>query len=80
MRPLRQYAVICAFIAYLRTKTEKLTLEDNAIILSPDNTVVHCYITIKLRLYQLIVAIISLWHNMNIERKRNKGDRRNVRK
>ena len=79
LRPIRQHAFICAFIAYLRTKTEKLIIEDNAITLSPDIGVIHFYITIKLRLYQLIQALIWIWHSINEERKRNKGDRRNVR-
>ena len=79
LRPLRQHALICAFIAYLRTKTENLKVEDNAITLSPDVNVLHCYVTIKLRLYQLIHGLLSLRHSINEERKRTKRERRNVR-
>lgn len=79
LRPLRQHALICAFIAYLRTKTEKLTLDDNAITLSPDIDVLHCYVTIKLRLYQLIHGLLSVRHSIYEEKKRTKGERRNVR-
>ena len=73
LRPIRQHAIICALIAYLRTKTRKLTIEDNAITLSPDINVTHFYITIKLRLFQLIRALISLWRDINQERKKKNG-------
>ena len=79
LRPLRQQALLCAFIAYLRTKTEKLTLSDNAIILSPDVDVIHCYVTIKLRLYELIHGLLSVWHSINEEKERTKGERRHAR-
>lgn len=70
MRPLRQHALICAFIAYLRTKAEKIILEDNAITLSPDIDVLHCYVTVKLRLYELIHGLLSVRHSIYEEKKR----------
>ena len=70
IKPLRQHALICAFIAYLRTKTEKLTLEDNAISLSPDVTALQCYVTFKLRLYQLIHGLLSVRHSIYEEKNR----------
>jgi hypothetical protein len=70
IRPLRQHAFICAFVAYLRTKTEKLILDDNAIILSPDIDVLHCYVTVKLRLYELIHGVISVMNSIYEEKKR----------
>jgi len=78
-RPIRQHALICAFIAYLRTKTRNIVVEDNAITLSPDVNVLHCYVTIKLRLYQFIHGLITVWHSTNEEKKRTKGERKNVR-
>ena len=73
LRPLRYQAALCALVAYLRTKTEKLTLEDNAIILSPDVNVLHCYLTLKIRLYRLIYGLISLRHAIYEEKKRRRG-------
>lgn len=72
LKPLRQNAYICALIAYLRTKTKKLTLEDNAIILSSDIPALHYYVTIKLRLYELIFGFFSIRHRINNENKRAK--------
>lgn len=79
LRPLRQQALLCAFIAYLRTKTEKITLVDNAITLSPDINVFHCYVTIELRLYQLIHGLLSVRHSINEEKERTKGERKHAR-
>lgn len=78
IRPLRQHAFICAFVAYLRTKTEKLTLEDNAIILSPDTDVLHCYVTLKLRLYEFIHGLLAVMHSI-FEEKRRIGFGKNAR-
>ena len=79
LRPLRQQALLYTLIAYLRTKAEKLTLEDNAIILSPDVKVLHCYVTFKIRLYQLIYGLLSVRHAIYEEKKRTKGEGRRVR-
>ena len=79
LRPLRQQALLYTLIAYLKTKTEKLTLEDNAIILSPDVNVLHCYVTVKIRLYQLIYGLLSVRHAIYEEKKRTKGEGRRVR-
>ena len=75
LRPLRQHTLICAFVAYLRTKTDKLVLADNAITLSPDVRVLHCYVTVKLRLYELIHGLLSVRHSINEEKKRSGGER-----
>ena len=79
LKPLRQQALLYAFVAYLRTKTEKLTLEDNAITLSPDIDVLHCYVTFKLRLYELIHGLLSVRHSINEEKKRKKDEGRHAR-
>ena len=70
IRPLRQHALICAFFAYLRTKTQKLILSDNAIALSPDVDKFHFHAILKLRLYKLIYGLISVSHSINEEKKR----------
>ena len=75
LRPLRQQVLLYGIIAYLRTKTEKLTLEDNAIILSPDIDVLHCYVTLKIRLYKLIYGFIAITQAMRDEKKRRRGKR-----
>lgn len=78
LRPLRQHILICSLIAYIRTKSKKFILEDNAIILSPDVDVIHLQLTLKLRLYQLIQGLLSIRRSICEERKRNIDERRNV--
>lgn len=73
LRPLRQQAAIYTLIAYLRTKAEKLVLDDNTIILSPDIDVLHCYVTLKIRLYRLIYSLITVMHDIRKEKKRRRG-------
>ena len=68
--PLRQHALLCAFIAYLRTKTQNLILEDNAFTLSPDVNALQCYVTVKLRLFRLIYGLLSVMHGIYEEKKR----------
>ena len=53
-----QYAIF-AVVAYLSAKTEKLTIEDNAITLSPDIKRAQFYITVKPRMYEFISALIA---------------------
>ena len=65
IRPLRQHALLCGFIAYLRTKTRNIFIEDNAFILSPDINALQCNITVKLRLYSLIYRLLSVLHGIN---------------
>ena len=79
LRPLRQQALICAFIAYMRTKAKTIILKDDAITLSPDVQALQCYITVKLRLYQLIYGLLSVRHAIYEENKREKGERKHVR-
>ena len=79
LKPLRQQALLYATVAYLRTKTENLTLLDNAITLSPDINALHCYVTVKLRLYQLIHCLLSIRHSIYEEKKRTRGERKHVR-
>ena len=43
----------------MKTKAKDLTLNDNAIISSPDVTEVQYYVTVKLRLFKLIYAILT---------------------
>ena len=59
VKPFGYQGLIYAIIAYLQTKAKKLTLNDNAIISSPDVTETQYYVTVKLRLYQLIYALLT---------------------
>lgn len=70
VRPFGYQGLIYAVIAYLKTKTQRLSLEDNAIISSPDVTRARYYITAKLRLYQLIYALLTFKRGINEEKKR----------
>ncbi len=68
--PFGYQGLIYAIIAYLKTKTRRLALEDNAIISSPDVNEIQYYITAKLRLYQLIYAYLTFKRGVNEEKKR----------
>ncbi len=70
VRPFGYQGLIYAVIAYLKTKTQRLALEDNAIISSPDVTGAQYHITAKLRLYQLIYALLTFKRGINEEKKR----------
>lgn len=59
VKPFGYQGLIYAVIAYLKTKAHKLMLEDNAIISSPDVTEAQYYVTVKLRLFELIYAILT---------------------
>lgn len=73
VKPFGYQGLIYGIIAYLRTKAHKIALEDNAIISSPDVTEVHLYFTVKLGLYQLIHALLTLRRGVNDEKKRARG-------
>ncbi len=59
-RPWRYHTAISALLAYLRTKSEKLTVDDNAIILNPDTDRFSIDMTVKVRLYHLVRMYFSL--------------------
>ena len=59
VKPFGYQGLIYAVVAYLKTKAKHLTLEDNAIISSPDVTESQYYLTVKLRLYKLIYALLT---------------------
>lgn len=70
VRPFGYQGLIYAVIAYLKTKAKNLSLEDNAIISSPDVTEMQFHITAKLRLYQLIYAYMTFKRGVNEEKKK----------
>lgn len=59
VKPFGYQGLIYAVVAYLQTKAKKLTLSDNAIISSPDVTAIQYYVTVKIRLFQLIYALLA---------------------
>ena len=59
VKPFGYQGLIYAVVAYLKTKAKHLTLEDNAIISSPDVTEAQYYLTVKLRLFKLIYALLT---------------------
>ena len=59
VKPFGYQGLIYAAVAYLKTKAKHLTLEDNAIISSPDVTEAQYYVTVKLRLFKLIYALLT---------------------
>ena len=75
VRPFGYQGLIYAAIAYLKTKAKHLALEDNAIISSPDVTEAQYYVTVKLRLYELICALLAYKRGINEEKKRARETR-----
>ena len=69
VRPFGYQGLIYSLIAYLKTKTQKLVLEDNAIISSPDITETHYYFTVKLRLFQLFYAVVAFKRGLRKEKR-----------
>lgn len=59
VKPFGLQGVIYTVIAYLKTMAQNLVLCDNAIISSPDVTETQYYVTVKLRLFQLIYALLT---------------------
>ncbi len=73
VRPFGYQGLVYAIIVYLKTKSKKLTLENNAIISSPDVTETQFYFTVKLPLYQLLFALLTIKRGVNKEIKRARG-------
>ena len=59
VKPFGYQGLIYAAIAYLKTRAKHITLEDNAIISSPDITEAQYYVTVKLTLFKLIYALMT---------------------
>lgn len=59
VKPFGYQGLIYAAIAYLKTRAKHITLEDNAIISSPDITETQYYVTVKIRLFKLIYALLT---------------------
>lgn len=78
LSPFGYQSLVYAAIAYLKTKTQRLAIEDNAIISSPDISETQFYFTVKLRLYQLLYALITIKRGVEKEKLRS-GEKRNAR-
>lgn len=69
-KPLKYQYLIFSLIAYFRKKTKKITIEDNALFLSPDITTAQFYITLKPRLYEIISAYLTYRRQLKTEKER----------
>ena len=69
LSPFAYQGFIYSIIAYLKTKTDRLILEDNAVISSPDVKKIQFYVTVKLRLYQLIYALLTFKRGVEEEKR-----------
>jgi hypothetical protein len=59
--PYRFHIAISAFIAYLNKNSQKLTIDDNAVILSPDeNAEFSLILTARTRLYHIIRTVLGI--------------------
>lgn len=68
------HAAISAALAYLREKSQKLIIYDNAIILIPDGDVkFDIHVTLTLKLFHVLRACVDLliiYHKENVKRRR----------
>ncbi len=77
-KQIRQQFIIFSIIAYFRTKTKKITIDDNTFILSPDISKTQFHLTAKPRLYEFVQAIMTYKFHLTKEKKRARMDK-NVR-
>jgi hypothetical protein len=76
--PFGYQGLVYAVIAYLKTKIQRLAIEDNAIISSPDISETQFYFTVKLRLYQLLYTLMTIRRGVK-EEKLRLGEKKNAR-
>lgn len=60
-RPIKYGSAFFALCAYLRAKAEKLTVYDDQIVLSSDNSAIQFNFTVRIRLYRLINATLAIF-------------------
>ncbi len=65
---------IYSFVAYFKTKSKKITLSDDAIILSPDKKGFLLEFTMKTELYRFLFSIVTLYFDI-MKEKRRKGEK-----
>lgn len=68
-KPYGYHSLIYAILAYLETKVEKLTLEENAVNFIPSNSLFLCDITVKARLYEIAFGSFCLYRNIKKEKR-----------
>lgn len=69
IKPYGYQSLIYTLIAYLETKVEKLTLEENAVNFIPGNSLFLCDIIIKARFYEIAFAVFCLYRNIKKEKR-----------
>ena len=55
--PIGYKAFVSTLLAYIETRTKKMTLGEDALILSPDINNIQCEITVKSRLFRIIHTV-----------------------
>ena len=70
--PIGQRALVCSLVAYIGGKIKSLSVQDNAITLSPDIQNIHFNLTVKIRLFKLIYTFLFLRHRLKQENTRVK--------
>lgn len=73
VKPFAYQGLIYALIAYLKTKVRNITINNNAITSSPDINDARFYLTVKLRLFQLIYALMTFRQGVKEEKRARKG-------
>ena len=69
IKPYGYQGVVYAILAYVKTKAQRLIISDNAVISSPDISELQFHITFKLRLFQLIYALLTIKRGIEKEKR-----------
>ena len=64
------FPFIYSFLAYFKTKAKKITINDDAIILSPDNQGFLLELTVKVELYRFLFSIVTLFYDIKKQKRR----------
>ncbi len=64
------FPFIYSFLAYFKTKAKKITINDDAIILSPDSQGFLLEFTVKVELYRFLFSIVTLYFDIMKEKRR----------
>lgn len=68
------FPFIYSFLAYFRAKAKKITIKDDAIVLSPDGHSFLLEFTVKTELYRFLFSIVTLYFDI-MKEKRRKGEK-----
>ncbi len=70
LAPLKYHSIICALLTLIRTRTKKLSINDNAITLIPDGQDILIDISITARLFRIILTYFAILLDKKYEKRK----------